>query len=66
MSLPLHPDLSDDLAVLAGAGLGEDAAAATAAVRLLADAYRAAWEYGDLPYGAPGRVQITTRITTHG
>lgn len=56
---PDDADFRDDLAVLAQAGL-EPGTAVTLAVQLLADAYRSAWDYGDVPRGARPRVHVIT------
>lgn len=58
LTVPLTPDLRDDLAVLDEAGLDE-AAAIAQAVQLLADAYRAAWDYDDVPRGTAPHITIT-------
>jgi hypothetical protein len=58
LTLTITPDLRDDLAVLDEAGLDE-AAAVAHAVQLLADAYRAAWDYEDVPRGTAPHIHIT-------
>jgi hypothetical protein len=57
LALPLTPDLRDDLAVLAQTGL-DDAAAVARAVQLLADAYRTAWDYDDVPRGTAPHIRV--------
>jgi hypothetical protein len=48
--LNLDGNLGEDLAILTDAGLDPQTAVALA-VQLLADAHRAAWDYGDAPRG---------------
>ncbi|MFZ3569265.1 hypothetical protein ACNYS0_20145 [Streptomyces sp. BH034] len=50
-----HDDMRDDLAVVMRAH-GEAADPVRRAVRLLADAYRRAWDYGDVPDGTAPRI----------
>lgn len=50
-SIRVGQDLSDDLAVIMTATGGTLSDAVRDAVRHLADAYRRAWDYGDVPKG---------------
>jgi transposase-like protein len=63
LTLDTDADLREDLAILAEAGHTPEHAVMYA-VQLLADAYRTAWDYADVPRGT--RPQVRTQITgTH-
>jgi hypothetical protein len=55
MTVRTTPDMHDDLAVLLTPG-GDLSAIVRTALRNMADAYRAAWDYGDVPPGTAPRI----------
>lgn len=72
LTVRVSPDFADDVAVLTSAvqpdGTKLDRTAAVhEAVRLLADAYRRAWDYDDVPDGtAPDVVSVRYRTAHDG
>lgn len=55
LSVKVTADLHDDLAIIVTRGVNVSDAV-RAAVALAADAYRSAWEYGDVPDGIAPRL----------